>query len=65
MTDEDGEWLSLELLSVRNWRYDEARKAGLSGVEAMMFAESDRDLAELRKLVAAGCPVETLRAIVL
>lgn len=65
MNDADGEWLSLEQLAVRNWRYDEARNAGLSGVEAMMFAESDRELSELRKLVAKGCPVETLRAIVL
>lgn len=63
--DEDGERLSLEYLSVRNWRYDEARKAGLTGVEAAMFAESDRELAELRKLVKAGCPVDKLRAIVL
>lgn len=65
MNDADGEWLSLEQFAVRNWRYDEARKAGLSGVESMMFAESDRELTELRKLVKAGCPVEQLRAIVL
>lgn len=63
--DADGEWLSLEQLSVRNWRYDEARKAGLTPVEAALFAESDRELSELRKLVANGCPVETIREIVL
>lgn len=44
MTDADGERLSLEQLAVRNWRYDEARAAGLSGVEAALFAESDADL---------------------
>ena len=65
MVDADGEWLSLEQLAVRNWRFDEARKAGLSGVEAALFAESDRDLAELRKLVKAGCTPEQIRAIVL
>lgn len=65
MNDQDGEWLSLEQLAVRNWRYDEARRAGLTAVESALFAESDRDLEELRKLVKAGCPVEQLRAIVL
>jgi hypothetical protein len=61
----DGDWLSLEQLAVRNWRYDEARKAGLTPVEAALFAESDRDLAELRKLISVGCPVDQIRAIVL
>lgn len=63
--DADGEWLCLEQLAVRNWRHDEARAAGLTAVEAALFAESDRDLGELRKLVAKGCPPEVLRAIVL
>ncbi len=61
----DCERLAYEMLAVRNWRYDEARKAGLTPVEAAMFAESPADLGELRKLVAKGCPVETIRAIVL
>ena len=63
--DADGDPYSFEYLTVRNWRFDAARKAGLSGVEAALFAESDRDLAELRKLIEKGCPVEQLRAIVL
>lgn len=61
----DGERLSLEQLAVRNWRYDEARKAGLTPLESALFAESDRELAELRKLLRAGCPLEQIRAIVL
>lgn len=61
----DGEKLSREKLSVRNWRYDEARRAGLTPVESALFAESDRDLSELRKLVKKGCPVDKLRLIVL
>lgn len=61
----DGGRLALEQLAVRNWRYDEARKAGLTPVEAAMFAESDADLGQLRTLVKKGCPVETIRAIVL
>jgi hypothetical protein len=65
MADQDGEWLSLEQLAVRNWRYDEARKAGMSGVEAALFAESDRDLGELRKLVEKGCEPRLIARIVL
>ena len=65
MSNTDGDRLSRELLDVRNWRYDEARKAGLTPVEALMFAQSDRDLAELRRLVEKGCPPERIREIVL
>lgn len=63
--DEDGEWLCWEQLAVRQWRFDEAVRAGLTDVEARLFAESDRELGELRRLVKAGCPVEQIRAIVL
>ena len=63
--DAGGESLSLEQVAVRNWRYDEARRAGLSPVEAALFAESDCDLGELRKLVKNGCPLDQLRAIIL
>jgi hypothetical protein len=61
----DCERLSLGQLAVRNWRYDEARQAGLTPVEAAMFAESDADLAELRKLVEKGATPLQIRAIVL
>lgn len=61
----DGEKLTLERLSVRNWRYDEARAAGLSPVEAAPFAESDSDIGELRRLVKKGATAEQIRAIVL
>ncbi len=54
-----------EQLQVLRRRYTEARKAGLTLVEAKLFAESDADVGELRRLVRAGCPVEQLRAIVL
>jgi len=54
-----------EQLEVVRRRYTEARKAGLTIIEAKLFAESDADVGELRRLVRAGCPVETLRAIVL
>ncbi len=54
-----------EVLEVLRRRYMEARQAGLTIVEARLFSESDRDVGELRQLVAAGCPVETIRQIVL
>ena len=57
--------ISDEQLEVLRRRYTEARKAGLTIIEAKLFAESDADVGELRRLVRAGCPVETLRAIVL
>lgn len=37
-------------------RYKEARAAGLSIVEAKLFAESNADVGQLRKLVAGECP---------
>lgn len=63
--DADGDRLSLEQLAVRNWRYDEARRAGLTPVEAALFAESDRDIGELRRLVEKGCPPDRIRDIVI
>lgn len=57
--------LSDEQLEVLRRRYTEARQAGLTIVEARLFSESDADIGELRKLLAAGCPVEQIRRIVL
>lgn len=59
-----------ELRLEENWevirrRYAEARMAGLSVVESQLFADSGQDIGQLRKLVKAGCPVETLRLIVI
>lgn len=36
-------------------RFREARAAGLTRVEARLFAESDVDIGLLRKCVAGGC----------
>lgn len=63
MNDADGEWLSLEQLAVRNWRFDEARKAGLSGVEAMMFAESDRSGVAHARSHSARSPGSSIPAV--
>lgn len=54
-----------ERFEVIRRRYTEARLAGLTIVEAQMFADSEQDVGVLRKLVKAGCPVDQLRAIVL
>jgi hypothetical protein len=60
--EEDFSW---EASTVFYNRYWEARKAGLTMVEAKLFASSSEDIGQLRKLVAKGCPVDTIRRIVL
>ena len=50
---------------VRLRRYREAVQAGLTIVEARLFADSEADVGELRRLVEAGCPPELIRRIVL
>ena len=37
-------------------RYAEARAFGLTRLEARLWAESERDVAELRRLKRLGCP---------
>lgn len=53
-----------ELAEVRRRRYLEARDAGLTLVEARLFADSDQDVGTLRKLVKAGCPPARIADIV-
>ncbi len=50
---------------VRRRRYWEALDAGLTSPEARLFSESPADIGELRRLVKDGCPLETIRRIVL
>lgn len=57
--------LSDEMLEVRRRRYQEARNAGLTIPEALLFADSDADLRWLRKLVADGCDPTLIASIVL
>jgi len=49
----------------RRRRFLEARKAGLTLVEARLFAESDRDVGQLRTLVKGGCPPAVIAAILI
>lgn len=46
-------------------RYKEAREYGLTRVEARLFAESERDVGELRKLREWGCPPDVAARILL
>jgi hypothetical protein len=50
---------------VRARRCREALDAGLSVVEANLFADSTVDIGQLRKLVAAECPIPLIALIVL
>ena len=44
-------------------RIREAKDAGMTAMEARMFAESAVDIGELRKLLKLGCPPEYLARI--
>lgn len=57
--------LSTEAQVVVFRRFREARDAGLTLVEARLFAESDADVGVLRKLVAGGCKPATAARILL
>lgn len=46
-------------------RNREARDAGMSVLEAKLFAESEIDVGDLRKLVRLDCPPETIARLLL
>lgn len=46
-------------------RFKEARRAGMSRLEAQLFAESEIDVGELRRLVRLGCPAGMVAALLL
>ena len=57
--------LTDEEAGVFQYRYQQARHAGLIPEDALAFAESAADIGELRRLVAAGCAPELILPIVL
>jgi hypothetical protein len=59
------DWRVDELAEVYRRRYIEARKAGIEHQDAIMFARGSGDIGVLRKLVAGGCPANTIVQIVL
>lgn len=54
-----------EALSVIQWRFEQAREAGLTRIEARLWAESEADVGELRKLVAKEAKPQQIAKIVL
>jgi len=54
-----------EQVTVWRNRYIEARKAGLEHTDALRYAHSDADIAQLRSLVAGGCAPKLIARIVL
>lgn len=60
--DPDFDW---ESSTVYYNRYHEAKKAGLTIAERRLFAASETDISQLRKLVSAGCPPELIAQIIL
>lgn len=54
-----------EYRHVVSWRFLQARRVGLTHVEARLFAESDADLEQLRRLATKGCPATLIARIML
>lgn len=48
---------------VRRWRREQFVALGFSPVEARRLTTTAVDLGEMRRLVTAGCPLETARRI--
>jgi hypothetical protein len=59
------ETMSTEQAVMWSRRLKEARRAGMTRIEARMFAESEMDIGELRRLVAKGCPPMLLAKLLL
>jgi len=47
---------SEEARRVRTWRYRQIRALGYTRTDARVLAESDAELALIRRLIANGCP---------
>ena len=54
-----------EETAVRRWRRAQFLALGFTPRDAEALTKAPVDLAEVRKLVASGCPLETTRRIVL
>jgi hypothetical protein len=48
---------------VRRWRREQFVAMGFSPVEARRLTTTAVDLGEMRRLIAAGCPLDTARRI--
>ena len=55
-----------EPLCTRGWRLDQFTRLGFDSAGATMMADNAQvDLAQARKLIALGCPLETAARILL
>jgi hypothetical protein len=63
--DDDAREQAKELADIVFRRKREARKAGMSVVEARLFAESAIDISALRHLVELDCPPELIARVLL
>jgi hypothetical protein len=54
-----------EATRVRRWRRSQLLALGFSASDASELTKAPVDLGEVRRLVAAGCPHEVVRRIVL
>jgi hypothetical protein len=64
MAEQRAERLDGEARAVFQWRFDQARTAGLTMVEAARFAENGVDVGQLRRLVELGCRPRVIADIV-
>jgi hypothetical protein len=62
---EQTDWEADEVADVLRWRRREALEAGLSRIEASLYAESEVSTSELRRLVKLDCPKELLAKVLL
>jgi hypothetical protein len=54
-----------ERLQVRRWRFEQFINLGFSETASATLAAAHVDLSLVRRMVAAGCPLETASRIVL
>jgi hypothetical protein len=62
---EEADWEAEQVADVLHWRRREALAAGLTRVEASLYAESEIGAEELRHLIELGCPKELLAKVLL
>jgi hypothetical protein len=54
-----------ERLLVRRWRFEQFVELGFTESDSATLAETHVDLSLVRRMMAAGCPVETAYRILL
>ena len=65
MSEGDADRETDEVEEVVRWRRREALEAGMSRLEAGLYADSEINTQELRKLIKKGCPPDLLAKVLL